>query len=148
MNVIIESNRKIGFTGTREGLTDEQHQVLLNLIIASDPTEVHHGDCVGADAYCHTIAVNQKIPVILHPPDLPGLRMFCTQSASEIREEKPYLDRNHDIVDETDILIACPKGGQETIRSGTWATVRYARKQGKQVIIIYPSGRKFVEWAK
>jgi outer membrane protein insertion porin family len=49
------------------------------------------------------------------------------------------LDRNRAIVDSCDVLIACPKGPEEQ-RSGTWATVRYARKQKKRIVIIWPDG--------
>jgi len=53
---------------------------------------------------------------------------------------RPPLTRNHDIVDCTELLIACPKSMKEELRSGTWATVRYARKLERPVIIIYPNG--------
>ena len=65
-----------------------------------------------------------------------------------MREEKPYLDRNKDIVDETNILMACPNKAEEVQRSGTWSTVRYARKVGKAVLIVYPSGKMFFEQAR
>jgi predicted Rossmann fold nucleotide-binding protein DprA/Smf involved in DNA uptake len=42
-------------------------------------------------------------------------------------------------VNETGVLVAMPDGPEE-LRSGTWATVRYARKQGKDGRIIYPDG--------
>lgn len=47
----------------------------------------------------------------------------------EERPAKPYLERNKDIANEgIDGLIAAPSGWVEELRSGTWATVRYARK--------------------
>lgn len=52
--------------------------------------------------------------------------------------------RNHDIVDATEWLIATPKKFEE-IRSGTWATVRYAKKVKKPVTIIWPDG-SIEEW--
>jgi predicted Rossmann fold nucleotide-binding protein DprA/Smf involved in DNA uptake len=56
------------------------------------------------------------------------------------RPEKPYLARNRDIVLETIALIAAPAEPLEQIRSGTWSTVRFAKKQGKTVILILPDG--------
>ena len=53
---------------------------------------------------------------------------------------KDYLVRNHDIVDVCDVLVATPGQKEEQIRSGTWATIRYARKIRKQIIIVYPDG--------
>ena len=55
--------------------------------------------------------------------------------------EKRYLERNRDIVDACDILIACPRTLKEELRSGTWATVRYARKVGKPVAILWNNGK-------
>jgi predicted Rossmann fold nucleotide-binding protein DprA/Smf involved in DNA uptake len=57
-----------------------------------------------------------------------------------VHTPKAPLDRNRDIVDAAAVLIAAPKEMTETLRSGTWATVRYARKQGKQVWIVWPDG--------
>ena len=50
---------------------------------------------------------------------------------------KPYLDRNRDIVDACEVLLATPDG-PERLRSGTWSTVRYARKIGKPVEVRLP----------
>jgi hypothetical protein len=57
-----------------------------------------------------------------------------------MRPERPYLDRNKDIVRETASLIAAPAEPEEQLRSGTWSTVRFARKQGKPVFLILPDG--------
>jgi hypothetical protein len=38
------------------------------------------------------------------------------------------------------ILIATPKEEDKQLRSDTWATVWYANKKNKKVLIIYPSG--------
>lgn len=54
---------------------------------------------------------------------------------------KPPLVRNHDIVDSTELLIACPKEQVEVLRSGTWATIRYARKKEITVWLIDPEGQ-------
>jgi hypothetical protein len=37
-------------------------------------------------------------------------------------------------------VIAAPMSSAEILRSGTWATIRYARKAGKPVLIIWPNG--------
>jgi hypothetical protein len=51
--------------------------------------------------------------------------------------EKSYLDRNHDIVDSCSILLALPTG-QEILPSGTWATIRYARRAAVPVLLRLP----------
>ncbi len=57
-----------------------------------------------------------------------------------VLESKPYLERNRDIVDASEVLIACPSTREEVMRSGTWATVRYARKKGMKITLIFRDG--------
>jgi hypothetical protein len=101
--------------------------------------EFHHGDCVGADAEADDlIAQIGGCKIVIHPPDNPRKRAFKTRYPGRIvLPAKPYLMRNHDIVDATDILIAAPKTNEEELRSGTWATIRYAMKQGKEVLKLH-----------
>jgi len=107
-------------------------------LLEPDGGEVHHGDCVGADDQVGSFAAKLSgVTVTLHPPTNPSKRAFC--AADEVREAKPYLDRNRDIVDETELLVAFPKGPEEK-RSGTWATVRYARKLDRQIMYVWPDG--------
>ena len=132
----------VGFTGTRTGMTKAQREAVQRELAADGKDapviEFHHGDCVGADAQAHEIAVESKISVFLHPPTGDKLRAFCESDFAYV--PKPYLDRNKDIVNDTDYMLACPRG-EETVRSGTWATIRYAVSKGKLVLIIYPDGR-------
>jgi hypothetical protein len=99
----------------------------------------HHGDCVGADAEADTLAKQTMRPVIIHPPTNNRFRAFCT-NARETREAQPYLQRNGAIVRECDVLIATPRTDAEQRRSGTWSTIRYARKLSKPILLISPSG--------
>jgi hypothetical protein len=43
-------------------------------------------------------------------------------------------------VDATGWLLAAPRTKTEEQRSGTWATIRYARKLGRQVCLLWPDG--------
>ena len=96
---------------------------------------LHHGDCVGGDALAHAHARMLRQSITIHPPDTPGYRAWCV--GNEQRPQRPYLTRNRTIVDSCDVLVALPKTpAREELRSGTWATVRYARKQGVRVIVI------------
>lgn len=130
---------KIGFTGTSDVMTLEQFDVLYCQIEKMSVSEAHHGDCVGADFTFHAICLEEEIPVILHPPINESKRAFC-EGAQVIMPADEYLIRNHDIVDACDLLFACPRTATEQRRSGTWATWRYAKKQGKEIILILPSG--------
>ena len=126
----------IGFTGTQYGPNYKQQEELKKIITAGKT--FHHGDCVGADEYAAHIAIDKGIWTIGHIPDNPKKRAFVNND--EEREPKPYLNRNKDIVDETDVLVATPQTQKEITRSGTWHTIRNALKQNKHVIIIYPDG--------
>lgn len=123
----------VGFTGTRRGMNPWQRYLLENALVSLEVTELHHGDCVGSDAQANVVVQYLGLRTVIHPPTDPKARAFCTYD--EAREPCPYLERNHQIVDETDILIAAPEG-PEVVRSGTWATIRYARKLNRHVVIL------------
>lgn len=130
----------LGITGTQDGMTEAQFALVRELMGLFYMNEIHGGDCVGFDAECITLVkeLRPDVKTVGHPPSNPNKRAFLEYD--ELREEKDYIARNHDIVDETIFLLACPNG-PERLRSGTWATIRYARKQGKKVLIIYPDGK-------
>lgn len=134
----------IGFTGTRQGMTHLQKQMVKTLLVMYPPTEAHHGDCIGADAEFHKIICDKtSASIMIHPPTNPKLRAFCTADETcgdKIYPKKSYLVRNHDIVNPSSIVIATPKELLNKWRSGTWATIRYARKRNKQIFIIFPDG--------
>jgi hypothetical protein len=137
----------IGFTGTRQGMTEEQfHQlsVLLKTFINEEPSTFLHGQCIGADCEAAELAYSLGYSITSHPGYLPknpqwkGSRGSFSKNTI-VLPEKPFLIRDHDIVDASDVLIATPAQKDEVIRSGTWATIRYAQKT-KFVIIIFPDG--------
>ena len=131
----------IGFTGTQKGMNDNQLEMLGRMLLAlreedeldGEMTIFHHGDCIGADAQAHTVAQGYGLHVVIHPPSIDTKRAFC---AGDIRVPLPYLERNRNIVDECDILLVAPKTNKEELRSGTWATYRYAMKLDKAVILL------------
>lgn len=125
---------RIGFTGTRYGMSTRQKLELRKKLAGA--TEFHHGDCVGADAEADEIARDLDVGVVIHPPEDPKQRAFCRQPGDLILRPKPYLDRNKDIVNSVDLLIAAPRTMEEEVRSGTWSTIRYARRINKQLVIL------------
>lgn len=141
-NVEINSVKmsNVGFTGTRVGMTPAQQTGLQRLFQTLTMASFHHGDCVGADAEAHALVATHtpSVVLVLHPPLHKAQRAFCASSVA--REPQEYLKRNQAIVNETDFLIAAPAEMQEQMRSGTWATIRYARKHHKTIYIIYPDG--------
>lgn len=149
---------KVGFTGSRRGMTKLQTAEWLKFIVEHHPFELHHGDCIGADAQGHmnyyTYPEKGK-RIVIHPPINDTYRAFTHLSFDwtveevmddtvvEVRPEKEYLDRNADIVNDTEFLVAFPN--RDTVHKGkggggTWSTVRYARAKGKKVIVVYQNG--------
>src|SRR5262249_49139247 len=121
----------LGFTGTRRGMTQAQIEMVAKLLrdrstISDIEDELHHGNARGADVEAAEMAHVLGYLVVSYLPD--GHR------------SDSYLRRNREIVDATDELIAAPAGMEEALRSGTWATVRYARKRRKLVTIVWPDG--------
>lgn len=102
--------------------------------------ELHHGDCIGADNFAHSAARLLGMRVVIHPPKKPDARAW--NKGDEMREEKDYLERNKDIVNETDLLIGLPDG-PEQLRSGTWSTLRHAARFGHPFAIITTGGYVF-----
>lgn len=128
--------KHIGFSGTRTTPDQEQQEWLydrLQELRMEGAIYLHHGDCVGADQYAHDMADELDYKIIIHPPVDKRLRAFCNTGWCEIREPKPYLDRNRDIVEESGILIALPKGERPANLkgAGTWSTIAYAERMKK-----------------
>lgn len=155
----------IGVTATRRGLTDAQINQLVGALtgrVLRDAREgvetyLHHGACVGGDEECVRVIaalrriVRCQIRIVAHPgqdrPDLISAEALALSDT--VRGLRPNLRRNRAIVDEVvltgrahGIVLAFPAGPDEVRRgSGTWATVRYARRVQAALRIIYPDGR-------
>ena len=135
--------KRIGFTGTRHGMTDAQRQVVFALVrdmtpASEDWDQAHHGDCTGADADFHHIASSLGMYLVGHLPVDDTHRARC--AFDETRSPTTHMARNRAIVAESDVMIACPYEATEQPRGGTWATIRMARKAGKPLAIVLPDG--------
>ena len=123
---------KIGFTGSREGMSQNQKEQFVLLMFQLRPTEFHHGDCEGADAQAHDI-IREFFPdvkIVVHPPISNYLRAF--KEGDIMMEPDDYIPRDERIVDSADYLIGAPKvTDHEERRSGSWYTIRYARRKNK-----------------
>lgn len=143
---------KVGFTGTRHGMSDAQRASFGTLIVFdvdTKPPHFHHGACKGADAEAARLVryIDPDSFIVAHPGKSAGggdnewLDQESVADANEVRETQTHFARNRTIVDETDILVACPGDMIEQLRGGTWYTIGYARKVGRHVVIIWPDGR-------
>lgn len=130
----------IGFTGTREGMNAKQAKFVWDLLLVlQNETQfnIHHGDCIGSDEQFHSMAVQLGADIYIHPPENRILRAFCSPSKI-IFPVKPYLERDKDIVQSSDLLIATPKEQYQQIRSGTWFTYKWAQKMSIPTLVVYP----------
>ena len=129
---------KIAFTGTQQGMSANQKEELRALLRGHKPVMGIHGGCIGADAEFHDI-FREECPDKLiwqFPCNIDGKRAEVYGDIIEL--QRPPLRRNHLMVDECDLLVAGPKTLEEVLRSGTWATIRYAKKTHKKVIMLRP----------
>jgi hypothetical protein len=150
----------LGFTGTLRGMTPEQKTAAELRIAELHPDVFIHGGAAGADTDAHYIVID-RIPgfdfphtIEIYPEDSPirrrdlywqfaGHRIAAKASGRDLilhDPDKP-LARNLIIVQRCDHLLATPASRKEMMRgSGTWATIRYARKAGKPHTIVWPDG--------
>src|SRR5574342_318495 len=127
----------LGFTGTQDGMTEVQRNEVERLLKELDPRHVHHGDCVGADQEFHSMCEGRIRHI--HPSNLGHKRAWC--EGDIVYRPNPPLKRNRHIVNMSDELIAAPYQYLEVMRSGTWATIRYAKQKGIKIHIVYPDGK-------
>jgi hypothetical protein len=140
---------KIGFTGTKRGMNQSQQNLVHDLLYKFNYIETswlgkykifgHHGDCIGADTQFHDMLLKNNAYIVLHPPINDKYRAFNV-SFNQIRNPKAYGIRDRDIVKECELLIATPRGFLEELRSGTWMTIRIARKIKRNTYIVFPDG--------
>lgn len=136
----------IGFSGTQKGMADKQAEEVWNILVATalifpSKASAHHGLCVGADFMFHTMCMSLGIPIIGHPPvNKSKVAKFNMLDFTYLWEDKEYLDRNTDIVNCSTSFIATPAEMEEQLRSGTWSTIRKAKKKGIRGVIVFPDG--------
>ncbi len=140
---------KIGFTGTRYGCSNEQLYSLREFVkeLEINEGEAHHGDCIGADTEFHNAIrtiCRPSVKIVIHPPVVATLsdrQNWARNKGDFIEQPCTHLARNRIIVQSVDFMIACPLDLIRTNMGGTWYTVNYARKQGKDVVIVWPDGK-------
>lgn len=145
----------IGFTGTQRGMTVPQWHLLYRMMtkltygdtlytsnVVRKSIHGHQGDCIGADYQFDSLCIALQWARCIHPPDNMSKRArtdLITEYLDHIDEELPYLTRNHNIVDSSDLMFACPGEHIQQLRSGTWSTIRYAQSISKPLYVIYPN---------
>lgn len=130
---------RVGFTGTRKGMSPAQREQLALVLYWLAASEFHHGGAAGADTEADKVAMAQHYHRVVHP--CPGVVRADRFDGRTWEEVFPPLVRNRRIVEACDVLVAAPETDREVVRSGTWATVRYARQAGKPVVMLSRGGQ-------
>jgi|SRR6185503_10005819 len=158
----------VGFTGTRNGMTDAQRVRVRELVRNRAVSFAIHGGCRGADYDFHQIVNNTPaITIWVHPTFRPmnwpyeifgrhaytdaEMRLFDIVGAWRARgatlvaaPDQDPLRRNLTMVRiiaaRHGWWIATPKLNVEELRSGTWHCIRRVRKAKIPLCIVWPNG--------
>ena len=131
----------IAFTGPVDP-PREAHVTVYNAILTygGGVGEFHYGGAFGVDTWCASVAtaLYPEAAHILHVP----LGCRWNERLERLYEfdeviyvEGGYMKRNDSLVEAAGRLLAFPKTANEVLRSGTWATIRRARKAGVPVLM-------------
>lgn len=126
-------------------MTTSQKGAVSFLLAGRDIAHVRHGGAIGADADFHRLVLAHRPGLVgtIHPCDIASQRENFTEEELlgwAVLAEKGPLDRNKDIVNTCERLLACVAGDVEELRSGTWSTIRYARSIGRWLVVLGPAG--------
>jgi predicted Rossmann-fold nucleotide-binding protein len=124
------------FAGTRNGMTERQKLEVERLFKELGVTTVYHGGAVGADEEASLIAQRLGINIRGFPGNIESDR---SKLAHADAWEKPAaaLSRNKAMVKRAHLVIAAPDGPEKP-RSATWSTIRFAKAEGKKLLIVEP----------
>lgn len=133
----------IGFTAARELSPEAADSVMLNVLVTGVPFAARYvtGTCVGGDAFLgRWLYLNRRDAehLVIVPANRSrvdewwaGARRPVT--VIEMPPGTTYADRNQRIVAESDAVFGFPvylEDDPRSRRSGTWQTIRMARKSG------------------
>lgn len=130
---------KVGVTASRDGLSHAQKEWVKKFLKENKVCSLHHGDCKGGDDELAIMFSKEGSHIVAYPGNSPTLRAQCTVN-DFTHPCADNLVRNRRIVNATELVLAFPNTPIERTRSGTWFTIRYARKKKVLLIIINPDG--------
>jgi hypothetical protein len=131
----------LGYTGTRHLI--EGDEALLADIVVRQPKGIRviTGGCVGVDAVMARLHYTRGdwVHIILPWPTRwidPDWRKYCNSWEQAPNGPEPYRIRNTMLVAQSYRIIGIPEFDEvRSPRSGTWMTIRIARKVGKAPIV-------------
>jgi hypothetical protein len=135
------------FTGTQAGMNITQLELLEHLLAKRmDWTEHGNGLCIGADSQMLVTVLNIRGDIRIRgfPCNIISKQSrHLYPRCHSLAPVKPPLIRNTDMVvwAEGGVLVAAPRELTEQLYSGTWSTIRRARKVQLPIIYLWPDGR-------
>lgn len=131
----------VGFTGSEFGPQSERQSMQLEVLLFDHfvpGSEFHHGCCVGWDEVAAKMAREIGYEIYGHPPT--NKKRLSSFKNDFDQTPAPYLIRDSHIVLASRVILAASYEMHETLRSGTWTTVRYAVKARRPGTVVYPDG--------
>lgn len=133
----------VGFTGTQY-LKPYHHEKLFHVLNKIQADKFVVGGCIGVDTFVAWYGFSHNIPVHVIVPSIrtkvdTNYKVYAT-TVEELPpgHREPYRQRNTRLVTQSDALVAFPMYGEldsRSRRSGTWMTIRIARRHNKPVSI-------------
>ena len=142
---------KIGLVASEQGVTVEQEQVFVRLMLLYrqkyGTVVLCHGDTKGGEEKLHGIALARELcsSVEVYPPAdenlSAGIDAGGGRSGIPVRRNpaRPHHLRYQQIVDNCDAVMAFPTSGGEA-EDDVWRTVRYCKTRGRPVMTVIPDG--------
>lgn len=131
----------LSFTGTRRGMKPAQYERVFFAVKQTAWTRAVHGCCHGSDREFHDLTSSLAHDLF---PSNEEQHQWALQNSfggrNVIYPIMPPIERDKKMVDLGNTLIATPGGMQEIVHSGTWTTIRYARRIRRHTIICWPDG--------
>jgi hypothetical protein len=129
---------RVGYVGVRGGLAYPQFRALARVLVDRDvPGAVTGVEVMIRAAEGWGDADLDRVsrwmtptPQLLVPNVPPG----------KDGSADPLSLKNWAVVDGCNVLVACPPTAVEEAKSKTWAAIRYARRIGRPVVLVYPDG--------
>lgn len=127
-----------GVTGARKINEKHEKEIVLIFLELLTMDRLVHGCCTGVDELCTFLVIGEgpSITAIV-PPNrrLVSQRAYKNSDEIVLIPDGPdgYKRRNQEVVDRSDVLLAFPMYPENhplSRRSGTWQTVRLARRKG------------------
>jgi hypothetical protein len=140
----------VTFTGTKAGMSSAQLQTFHDVLKDAGYVALfRHGACVGADRQAHNAAWGHVSVIDMWPSNVTQdmwakhVKQHYDRNTPTIFSIQPIhlpLTRNRLMLIDSGLLIATPRETEEVIRSGTWTTIRYARKMKVPIVRIHANG--------